>query len=169
MYNISTMEKTGINNYEIKKLYEQYAEFVYNIALKQLNYNKTDAEDVVQDVFTKIQGKIHLLNESTNIKAYIYRITFNQAIDYIKKQRSQSNRIEKSFEAKEITISDDELILDSMLSKLSDRQREIVLLFEIAGCSQKEIADILGVSVGTVKSTLSRGIDKMAESAQEDR
>jgi RNA polymerase sigma-70 factor, ECF subfamily len=153
--------------FDIKDIYEQYAAFVYNIALKLL-YNKIDAEDVVQDVFIKLQNKMGTFKGNSSIKTFIYRVTINQSIDYIKKQRSQFSRMEKSCETTESQIKDDNLVLNSLLERLSEKQRKIVLLFEIAGCSQKEISEIMGVSVGTVKSTLSRSIEKMAEMAKED-
>lgn len=146
---------------EIELLYLEYSKFVFNIAYRMLS-NKSDAEDVTQDVFIKLQNKLGSFKGKSNIKTYIYRITVNQSIDLIRKQQSHTKKAKDSWELHPALVYDDGMLLDRLLKILSEKHRAIVLLYEITGCSQKEIAETLEMSRGTVKSILSRSITKMA-------
>ena len=152
---------------DIQGIYSEYFLFVYNVALKMLN-NRNDAEDVAQEVFVKLQEKLESFLGASSMKTFIYRVTINKCIDLIRRQHSQTDRAVKSFQSGEITISTDRLLIDSLLSKLTAGQRAAVLLYEIAGCSQKEIALILKISEGTVRSRISRSIKKMAKFVAEE-
>ena len=61
---------------------------VYNVALNYLQ-NFEDAEEVTQDVFIKVNQFIHTFKEESTIKTWIYRITINQSLDFIKKKNSK--------------------------------------------------------------------------------
>lgn len=153
---------------DINDIYRQYSRFVFNVALRMLN-NRTEAEDVVQEVFIKLQKSLSSFKGESNIKTYMYRMTINQSIDLIRKHRSQASRIEKSWTGDGKTNNNEDLVLlDSLLEKLSEKQRAMILLYEIAGCSQREIAESMGISTGTVKSGISRAIKKMAKLARRE-
>jgi RNA polymerase sigma factor (sigma-70 family) len=62
-------------------------------------------------------------------------------------------------------MNDDSLLLYFMLETITVEQRSAILLYEICGFSQKEVASILNVSLGTIRSRISSGITKMAASA----
>jgi RNA polymerase sigma-70 factor (ECF subfamily) len=124
--------------------------------------NRSDAEDVTQDVFIKLQNKIGTFKGKSNIKTFIYRITVNQSIDLIRKQQTLTKKAKDSWNPHPALAYDDDMLLDRLLKILSEKHRAIVLLYEIAGCSQKEIAKTMEMSKGTVKSILSRSITKMA-------
>jgi RNA polymerase sigma-70 factor, ECF subfamily len=146
---------------DIGFLYSEYGKFVYNIALRML-YNRTDAEDVMQEVFIKLQEKAGSFKGNSSIKTFMYRITANQCIDLIRKQRSLAKRAEASAEVYRPASQENSMLLDSLLQTLSEKHRAVVLLYEIAGCSQKEISAAMNMSTGTIKSILSRSITKMA-------
>lgn len=154
---------------EINDIYRQYSKFVFNVALRMLN-NRTEAEDVMQEVFIKLQKSIGSFKGNSNIKTYMYRMTVNQSIDLIRKHQSQVSRIEKSWnDDKHVNANnEDHLLLDSLLASLSEKQRAMILLYEIAGCTQSEIAESMGISTGTVKSGISRAIKKMATLARRE-
>jgi RNA polymerase sigma-70 factor (ECF subfamily) len=153
---------------DLTKLYKEYSGFVYNIALRMLNYNRIDAEDVTQEVFIRLQGNLANFKGESSVKTYIYRITANMCIDHIRKQQSQYSRIENSVKDTKHISSHDSMLLDSLLNLLSPKQKAAVLLFEIGGFSQKEIAEIMDENINTIKSQISRAIKKMAESLKEE-
>jgi len=152
----------------IADIYKKYSKFVYNVSLKILNDNKNDAEDVLQDVFIKLQKNNGSFENRSTIKTFIYRMAVNQSIDLIKRQRSQVNRAEKSCVIPAGRISDDSMLLDSLMSSLNGDQRAVVVLYEIAGYTQKEIAELLGMRYGTVSSILCRAMKKMMKVYREE-
>jgi RNA polymerase sigma-70 factor (ECF subfamily) len=148
----------------LEDIYSRYSNFAYNVALRMLG-NTMDAEDVLQDVFIKLQQKLSTFNGESSIKTFLYRMVINQSIDHIRRRGSQTRRAEKSTRELRPAVNDNSLLLDSLLEKITVEQRSAILLYEICGFSQKEVASILNISRGTVKSRISRGITKMASSA----
>jgi len=149
---------------ELEGIYNRYSGFAYNVALRMLG-NTMDAEDVLQDVFIKLQHKLSTFKGDSSIKTFLYRMVINQSIDHIRRRGSQTSRAERSTRESHQSVNDSSLLLDSLLEKIPAEQRAAILLYEICGFSQKEVASILNISQGTVKSRISRGITKMASSA----
>ena len=148
----------------LEDIYSRYSGFAYNVALRMLG-NTMDAEDVLQDVFVKLQNKLSSFNGDSSIKTFLYRMVINQSIDHIRRHGSQTSRAEKSMLDIRPAMNDDSLLLYSMLETITVEQRSAILLYEICGFTQKEVASILNVTHGTIKSRISRGITKMAASA----
>jgi RNA polymerase sigma-70 factor (ECF subfamily) len=148
----------------LEDIYSRYSGFAYNVALRMLG-NTMDAEDVLQDVFVKLQNKLSSFNGDSSIKTFLYRMVINQSIDHIRRHGSQTSRAEKSMLDIRPAMNDDSLLLYSMLETITVEQRSSILLYEICGFTQKEVASILNVTQGTIKSRISRGITKMAASA----
>jgi RNA polymerase sigma-70 factor (ECF subfamily) len=148
----------------LEDIYSRYSGFAYNVALRMLG-NTMDAEDVLQDVFVKLQNKLSSFNGDSSIKTFLYRMVINQSIDHIRRHGSQTSRAEKSMLDIRPAMNDDSLLLYSMLETITVEQRSAILLYEICGFTQKEVASILNVTQGTIKSRISRGITKMAASA----
>ena len=72
---------------DLKKFYEKYNELVFNLAL---NYtaNKEDAEEIAQDVFVNIFKKLESFRYESKIETWIYRITINKSLDYLRSKKS---------------------------------------------------------------------------------
>ncbi len=144
-----------------EQIYKENYKYVYNVALSVLR-NKKDAEDIMQDVFIKFFESIEYFKGKSDIKTYLYRITVNKCIDFIRREtlkRKKSEIINEKFAQKQ----NDNLILDNLLEKLNVDERIIVSLSEIAGFSYKEIAEILNIKIGTVKSRINRAINKLKD------
>ena len=76
---------------DFKALYEQHKSMVYNLAIHYLQ-NLEEAEEVTQDVFVKVYQKRSSFRAEATIKTWIYRITINQCLDYLRsKKRKQTN------------------------------------------------------------------------------
>lgn len=151
--------------YELNLIYAEHSKFVYNIALRML-CDREDAEDIMQEVFMKLQVKISSFNGDSALKTFIYRMTVNSSIDFIRRKQSQAGRAEKSMEGKSAHVTnsyDNSLLLDSLLNSIPPEHKAALLLFEIGGFSQKEIAVIMKTNAGTIKSRISRSINKMSE------
>lgn len=130
--------------------------------------DKALAEDIVHDVFLKVQDKMSQLKESEKITSWIYQITKNTIIDHFRKES-------KSIQTSDLNWDDDtpnfnECVancLNELLPTLPEKYREALQLTELENLSQLEFADRLGISYSGAKSRVQRARkilkDKMDE------
>lgn len=141
------------NTTAFEKLYRIYHKLVYGVAFSILK-NKQDAEDIVQIVFTKIystdKSKLPYKNEAS----WLYSITRNETINFLKKRNDNIN-LEDIYEIaddnKEIDKIIDKDSYNKLISGLSDKEKEIISLKVLANLSFDEIGKILKTPTGTIK------------------
>jgi RNA polymerase sigma-70 factor (ECF subfamily) len=160
-------EKTAFN-----ELYQRYSGKLYGYILKLLWYNEVRAQDLLQDLFTKIITQPHLFDTNRSFKTWVYTIASNLCKNEFKRnevRKNTSNGLDSHFQLSgaddvEQTVNDWEfkVALDQELIKLDDKHREVFVLKHIDGLSIKEISEIVGINEGTVKSRLFYAIKKLA-------
>ncbi len=141
------------NKIAFEKLYNQYNKLVYGIAFSILK-NKQDAEDVVQSVFTKLytidKSKLPSNNEAT----WLYSVTRNETLNFLQKKNDNIN-LESVYEIEdtnnEINKIIDQNTYNRLISKLNDKEREIISLRILGNFSFEEIGKILNKPIGTIK------------------
>ncbi len=122
--------------------------------------NREESEDILQEVFIKILSKIGTLKDSSKLKSWVFQMTRNAIIDYIRKKKFQ----EMEAEIRDIEDESDQTAMNAAtgwigyyVDALPENYREAVTLYEIKGLSQKEVAEQLGISYVNARSRIQRG------------
>lgn len=156
-------------------LISDYQQPVYNLVHRLLS-DPADACDVVQEVFLKVFRKISAFRGESSLKTWIYRIAINEAYNY-QRWFGRHRRQEVGLEADEdfgqsysrklpdpgrspfetALDSEQHSLIEACLGRLNPTFRTAVVLRDIEELSYEEIADILQVALGTVKSRILRG------------
>lgn len=160
------------NQFHFEKLYHEYKTLVFNVALNYLQ-NIEDAEEITQDVFVKVNNSLESFNGKSSHKTWIYRITINQCLDFIKQKKSQKrffifgNKSQNqqeylntaTFEHPGILMEnkEDAAILFAVINTLTENQKIAFLLSKLDGLSNPEISEIMQLSISSVESLIFRG------------
>jgi len=166
--------RAGIDS-AYEELINRYEQPVYNVAYRLLG-NQTDACDVVQEVFLKIFRGVGAFREQSSLRTWVYRIAVNEAHNHrrwFSRHCKHEVPIEKEaadhegfFEFAqdpgrspyELTLnSEARTLIEQALTRVNPIYRTAVVLRDIQNLSYEEIAEILQVSLGTVKSRIVRG------------
>lgn len=168
--------KNGDNN-TTTLLYEDAKDIAYNKAYSILN-NHYDAEDIAEDSVLRAIEKIDTIKKPSEFPAWIRRVAENKAKDYIKKDKP--TYMGEDFEYTTNDLNSDQKVLpekmaDSqenidlykkLISKLTDDQRNALVLNRIEGYKTREIAEMLGCSENTIKSRIHQGEKKLVKEAE---
>lgn len=139
-----------------------YQRKVFGLAYSYFR-NKDDALDVVQETFLRFYQKAHLFKKGKNFQNWLLQITKNICIDYCRKYQSKKNEWSREETIENLCLpssnhdhdhssSDLKEILSQCLKKLSEKQRMIFLMKHYNQLQYNEIAQILNIATGTVKS-----------------
>ncbi len=148
-------------------LYERYSKRIYGFVLQYLKIEK-DAEEIVQEVFIIIWEKRKTINTYSSFESFLFTVAYNSTISLLRKRITEEKylahlkSIQKINEAPELTneLYFDELNqqIESLLNKLSPRQKEIFELSRKEGLSHEQIAKKLNITINTVKKHISNTI-----------
>lgn len=126
----------------------------------------SDSQDIVQNIFLKMYDSKTDLSNVENLKSYLYRSISNGCLDYLRKRQ----RIrEVPLDSVVIETEEDEMEeitreyrrIRKMMESIPEEQADIILMRTVNGLAFTEIAEILSISVSTVKSRFKYGIDKL--------
>jgi RNA polymerase sigma-70 factor (family 1) len=146
------------------QLYKQYSAQMYNNVLKLVK-DELVAEEIVQEIFTRIWQKRSILNFEQSVIAYLYRVGRNLVNDFYRKlQRDQVMYDHFKAVATEhythieeaLQLHENERIMKKALSGLPPQQKKVYELCKLDGHTYKEASAMLGISPNTVKDHLSK-------------
>ncbi len=132
-------------------IYRQYEQPLLNAGLRMLG-KKEDAEDAIQLAFMKLFRGLKNFKFQAKLSTYLFRIMFNVCFDLIEKRKRHATRDLDGIERGFSPTTDLRLQLEDAISTLPDRMRACFVLFAVEGVKQEEIAEMLELSVGAVKS-----------------
>ena len=155
-----------------KQLVDECEDMVYNTALGIVQ-NEDDADDLTQDVFVQAYQSISSFKGDSKISTWLYRITVNRALDHEKKKKrrkrlgfmgflsgNREHEVETvpEFDHPGVLLEKKESAADlfNALKQLPDNQRIAFTLHKLEGQANREIAEIMGVSLQAVESLMAR-------------
>ena len=121
------------------------------------------ADDLVQDCLTRALSKLHLWQEGTDLRAWLFTILHNQYVNHVRRAVREGTAVGLSEseplltrapqQGKRLELRD----LQRAIARLPEEQRSVILLVGLEGMHYEEVAAVLDVPVGTIRSRLSRG------------
>jgi RNA polymerase sigma-70 factor (ECF subfamily) len=164
---------------EFDEIYDMHKDDIYRFAL-HLNPNRAEAEDLFQEVWLRVAGHLRERPEAAKLKPWLLTIAVNLHRDALRKKRvrrlfflsragaAASGSVPPepfSSEPEDPAQLAEQAVLrrriDQAVAGLPERQRQIFLLREVEGLRQAEIAGVLGMPVGTVKSLMHRAVRRL--------
>lgn len=152
------------------KLYEETSSLVFGYALSILK-DKHKAEDVMQDTYIKVYSNAGSYTGKGKPMAWILTITRNLALMNFRQKQHENiddDQYQSIYDMPHIH-SENKMLVDHLLSRLSDEEREIVMLHAMSELKHREIAALTGLPLSTVLSKYNRAIAKLREFIKEER
>jgi RNA polymerase sigma-70 factor, ECF subfamily len=166
----------------LNELYSRYGRLVYGIALHVVG-DRAAAEEIALDIFTKVWEKADSYrSDRGSVRVWISSMTRNRAIDVLRKENVRSDvrrRVwaentslpithERNPEsAADLNMRKERLL--AAINELSVEQRKVLALAYFQGYTQSEIAQLCDLPLGTVKTRIRSGIQKLRQLLQEDQ
>jgi RNA polymerase sigma-70 factor (ECF subfamily) len=160
----------------LRKAYDEYAGRVFSLALRIVR-SKEEAEDVVQDTFVEVWRRAGDYDEGRGeLASWIMAMARSRCIDRVRRARVRS-RYAQTPQQHEAAATPDQLAaahedgskLRKVLTGLPDEQRLAVELAYFDGLTQQQIAEQTGTPLGTVKTRLRLGLEKLSAQLEELR
>jgi|APSaa5957512535_1039671.scaffolds.fasta_scaffold203161_2 RNA polymerase sigma factor (sigma-70 family) len=156
----------------LKNIYDQTFNFVFNVIFKMVS-SKEDAEDLTHDIYLKIYEKRNTYKNTTKFTTWLYRIAVNHTLNHIRRKKFFLTNIlqflvnnygfitknENTVIEKEETVN----LVHNLLSKINEKNRICLVLKDLEDKSYIEIAEILNISIGNVKTRIHRGRQELAK------
>jgi len=167
------------------EIVERYQHKIYGY-VKRLVGNETDAEDITQEVFLKALNSLHRFREESSLQTWLFRIATNLCRDAHRRRQREKGWLSLWRQADEQSETEEGGIVDppddrfnpeklllreelgAMLSKAMEQlplaMREVLILHDVEQMPYEEIAQALGIPLGTVKSRLFHARARLRES-----
>jgi len=159
----------------LDELYRRHREAAYGIAYRLVG-SREDALEAVQESFIHVMRGIQTFRGQSSFRTWLYRIVTHAALDY---RRWRALRVADSLDTDTSTepaalatdrspqdaAADRDLgaAIDKALSNISEKNRAALILYAIEGMSYKEVAEVLGISIGTVMSRIFNARQRLRE------
>ena len=145
-------------------LYSAHCGRVYSVVRRMVGDDHL-AEDVSQDAWVRAFEKLHLFRGESSFGTWMHRLAVNAALNRLRRQ-SKRPEVEKAAVLGQVPHAADERILNQKLlgqalDRLSDGYRQVLVLHDVEGLTHEEIAERMGIAVGTSKSQLHKARARM--------
>ncbi|CEK13976.1 RNA polymerase sigma factor [Chthonomonas calidirosea] len=154
------------------QIVDRFSVRIYRLAYRMCG-STMDAEDLTQEIFLAIYRSLQSFRGDSSLSTWVYRIAMNHCVDFQRRHRPQTLSLDEQL----IVVTDrwcdnpqealhkEELgrQIEEALSHLAPHHREVVILHELHGLTYTEVAKVLQIPVGTVKSRLSNAFRQLRE------
>jgi len=154
-----------------RELYEISYKPLYAFLLSY-TLNREDAQDLLQDTFVQILKNCHLYREQGNPMAWMMKIAKNLFFTKCRKHSSDGlnyEDMENELGFDDMTNVENRMMLEKLFETLSLDDRNLIILHDVSGLKHREIAEFLGMPLGTVLARYHRGIQKLQKGFGERR
>jgi RNA polymerase sigma factor (sigma-70 family) len=150
-------------------LVERFSRYVYAICVQAFRLSEHDAEDVFQDVFTRVYTNLDRLRDDDAFRPWLAQLTRRTCIDRLRggARESPVEELEPTEMDETLSTLDDALTVHEAMAGLPDNCREILDRFFARDESYRTIGDALGLPAGTIASRISRCLDKLKAELEE--
>ena len=164
-----------------REIVEHYQSKVFSI-IHGIVRQRNDVEDIAQQVFTKVYFSIGNFDFRSSLITWIYKITVNECFDYLRKKKvrklvyesdlseDEARRVENTEPSVRQVPADVNLArrdyIFKLLTKVSEEERNLLMLKEVEGHSVEELAEMTGMNENTIKVKLFRARQKLVKAAQ---
>ena len=148
---------------------------MYAVALRMCG-NREDAQDCVQEAMIRIYRAISSFKGQSSFATWVYRITMNSCLDELRRRKTRTSTSLDAMLENGFAPSDEDdtperhslqaeqkRLLERAIAELPEDMRAAIVLRDIQGCSYDDIAQTLDTNVGTIKSRISRGRERLRE------
>jgi len=138
--------------------------------IKRMVLEHADADDIAQLVWIKVWNKLDGFKMESEFSTWIFRIAYNETLNYLQKQKKQSTRLSNDdlFTYENASGSSDEpktteiqIALESAIKQLPEKQRIVFMLRYFDGYEYEKIAGIMGTTVGGAKANFHQAVKKI--------
>jgi RNA polymerase sigma-70 factor, ECF subfamily len=155
-----------------EELYRQHAGRLYNLAFRMAG-SAQEAEDLLQDVFLQAHRKLASFRGESSLATWLYRLAMNQCLDHLRTRQVRMGRVTESIDGEQaaepvartpaVPAAISRMDLERAIARLPEGCRATFLLHDVEGFEHQEIAQILGIAVGTSKSQVHKARTKLRE------
>jgi len=160
-------------------VFAEYEQPIYNYLLR-MTQNQAEAEDLTQETFIRVHRSLSNFRGESSLSTWLYRIATNVSLDHFRRRATQQAKVALPLEeakpdgkwVDETPASPEQLVAQSEMSACVERfiqrlpasYRTVLVLHDLQGLKNREIAEILDISLSTVKIRLHRARNKLRES-----
>jgi RNA polymerase sigma-70 factor (ECF subfamily) len=166
----------------LSELYDRYSRLVFSLALNSVG-NPATAEEITQDVFLRVWQRARQYNAGrAKVSTWLTSITRHRAIDQLRRRSSRPEQHSVTWAelapGAEPAVNDPEhaasLTMErervrAAIAQLPEEQKQVLALAYFQGLTQSQIAETLDLPLGTVKTRIRLGMQKLRDLLQEDR
>ena len=159
-----------MNKQDCGFIYTQYRDKVFGFVRSKI-VNQTEAEDIVQTVFMKVYSNLDKYDETkASLSTWIYTITRNTVYDYLKEKRDHpvlelvDNTVDSAEEPDDSILNNETLEeLACALEKLSQNQRDIIILIYYKNLDRRKVAEMFGMTYGQLRYLHDKAMKRLGE------
>lgn len=151
-------------------LFQRYQTPLYQFFRRQ-GQSPSVSEDLVQEVFFRVLRSRHTYRSDASFRSWFYQIARNIRVDHLRRSMRENSVgddfgdtfISEENAHRELEMADNARVLREALAAMPERKRELVLLSRFQGMKYREIADMMGCDINTIKVRIHRSVQELRQ------